>query len=263
MTHQIKIFANPSFGNIRVTTTNEGNPLFCLADVCKALDLSNPSAVKSRLKKEGVYIVDIHTLNNNEGVTINELGNTLINFISESNLYKCIFQSRKQEAEFFQDWIYEEVIPSIRKTGGYSLQQIPSNFAQALRLAAHQAEELERQQALLEEQAPKVLFADAVSASDKDILIGELSTFIQQNGVKNLGQNKLFAYLRQHNYLCSSGERYNLPTQRAIDLEIFRVKVTSINQANGNSRISCTTKVTPKGQLYFINKFLSKELKAI
>lgn len=138
--------------------------------------------------------------------------------------------------------------------------QIPSNFAQALRLAAQQAEELERQQALLKEQAPKVLFADAVSASDKDILIGELSTFIQQNGVKNLGQNKLFAYLRQHNYLCSSGERYNLPTQRAIDLEIFRVKVTSINQANGKSIISCTTKVTPKGQLYFINKFLSKEV---
>lgn len=141
--------------------------------------------------------------------------------------------------------------------------QVPSNFAQALRLAAHQAEELERQQVLLKEQAPKVLFADAVSASDKDILIGELSTFIQQNGVKNLGQNKLFAYLRQHNYLCSSGERYNLPTQRAIDLEIFRVKVTSINQADGRSRISCTTKVTPKGQLYFINKFLSNELKAI
>lgn len=141
--------------------------------------------------------------------------------------------------------------------------QIPSNFAQALRLAAQQAEELERQQALLEEQAPKVLFADAVSASDKDILIGELATFIQQNGVKNLGQNKLFAYLRRNNYLCSSGERYNLPTQRSIDLEIFRVKVTSINQANGKSRINCTTKVTPKGQLYFINKFLSKELKAI
>lgn len=134
--------------------------------------------------------------------------------------------------------------------------QIPQNFAEALRLAAIQAEEIEQQQKLLTEQAPKVLFADAVSCSDKDILIGQLSTILQQNGVKDMGQNRLFDYLRKNEYLCTSGERYNLPTQKSLDLKLFRVKTTTIQQSNGSVKVMNTTKITPKGQMYLVNKFL-------
>lgn len=138
--------------------------------------------------------------------------------------------------------------------------QIPQNFAEALRLAATQAEEIEAQQALLKQQAPKVLFADAVSCSDKDILIGQLSTILQQNGVKDMGQNRLFDYLRKNEYLCTSGERYNLPTQKSIDLQVFRVKTITIQQSDGSVRATNTTKVTPKGQMYFVNKFLKNTI---
>ena len=138
--------------------------------------------------------------------------------------------------------------------------QIPQNFADALRLAATQAEEIEQQQALHQLQAPKVLFADAVSCSDKDILIGQLSTILQQNGVKDMGQNRLFAYLRENDYLCSSGERYNLPQQKSLDLQLFRVKTITIQQSDGSVRATNTTKVTPKGQVYFVNKFLKNKL---
>lgn len=138
--------------------------------------------------------------------------------------------------------------------------QIPQNFAEALRLAAAQAEEIEKQQLLLEQQAPKVLFADAVSCSDKDILIGQLSTILQQNGVKNMGQNRLFAYLRENDYLCSSGDRYNLPQQKSLDLQLFRVKTITIQQSDGSVRATNTTKVTPKGQVYFVNKFLKNKI---
>lgn len=138
--------------------------------------------------------------------------------------------------------------------------QIPQNFAEALRLAAVQAEEIEKQQLLLEQQAPKVLFADAVSCSDKDILIGQLSTILQQNGVKDMGQNRLFAYLRENDYLCSSGDRYNLPQQKSLDLQLFRVKTITIQQSDGSVRATNTTKVTPKGQVYFVNKFLKNKI---
>ena len=135
---------------------------------------------------------------------------------------------------------------------------LPQTFAEALRLAADQQEKIEQQQQLLSIQAPKVLFADAVSCSDKDILIGELSTILNQNGI-DIGQNRLFTYLRENNYLCTSGERYNLPTQRSQDMKLFRVKKTTIQQSDGSTRVSNTTKVTTQGQLYFINKFLCHE----
>lgn len=138
-----------------------------------------------------------------------------------------------------------------------SSQQIPQSFADALRLAAAQAEEIEQQQRLLQEQAPKVIFADAVSCSDKDILIGELATILNQNKV-DIGQNRLFIFLRENGYLCTSGEKYNLPSQRSMDMSLFRVKKTTILQPDGTVRVSNTTKVTPQGQKYFVNKFLKQ-----
>ena len=118
MEQAIQIFSNPQFGEIRTAGTAE-NPLFCLADVCRALELTNPSQVKSRLNQNGVQLIDNHTLCDNEGVSIKQLGNTVANYINESNLYKCIFQSRTEKAELFQEWVTGEVLPSIRKTGGY------------------------------------------------------------------------------------------------------------------------------------------------
>lgn len=125
---EIQIFNNPQFGEIRIVTNEANEPMFCLADVCKALDLGNPSQVKSRLKPNGIQLIDNHGVITNEGVSINKLGNTATNYINEANLYKCIFQSRKADAEKFQDWVCEEVLPSIRKTGSYVMPSVTTGF---------------------------------------------------------------------------------------------------------------------------------------
>lgn len=132
--------------------------------------------------------------------------------------------------------------------------QIPQSFAEALQLAADQAKQIEQQQKEIEQNKPKVLFADAVTASANCILIGELATILKQNGVE-IGQNRLFKYLRENSYLCSHGERYNMPTQKALDLGLFEVKKTAINNPNGSVLVTSTTKVTGKGQVYFMDKF--------
>lgn len=133
--------------------------------------------------------------------------------------------------------------------------QIPQSFAEALQLAADQAKQIEQQQKEIEQNKPKVLFADAVTASEDSILIGELATILNQKGVK-IGQNRLFTYLRDNGYLCKEGERRNQPTQKALDLGLFQVKKSTINAPNGSIIVSSTTKVTGKGQIYFINKLI-------
>lgn len=133
--------------------------------------------------------------------------------------------------------------------------QLPQTYAEALRLLAEQVEESERQKQLIAEQAPKALFADAVATSTQSCLVGELAKILRQNNV-NIGQNRLFDWLRINGYLCQYGERYNQPTQRAMDLELFEVKKTVINKPDGTVLVSTTTKVTGKGQVYFVNKFL-------
>lgn len=140
------------------------------------------------------------------------------------------------------------------RTGGF---QIPQNFSEALRLAAVQAEQMEAQQQQIEAMKPKALFADAVATSDRSCLIAELAKVLQQNGV-NIGQNRLFEWLRRNGYLCSKGEYYNQPTQRAMELGLFEVKKTSITKPDGSVLVSTTTKCTGKGQIYFVNKFLQK-----
>lgn len=132
---------------------------------------------------------------------------------------------------------------------------IPQTFAEALRLAASQAEQIEEQQRKIEADAPRVLFSQAVETSDKSVLIGELAKIICQNGVQ-IGEKRLFVWLRENGYLCSYGERYNQPTQKAMELGLFEIKKTTIQKPNGDTLISNTTKVTGKGQVYFVNKFL-------
>lgn len=141
-----------------------------------------------------------------------------------------------------------------RQAGGF---RVPQNLAEALRLAADQAERAEAQQRQIEAMKPKALFADAVATSDRSCLVAELAKILQQNGV-NIGQNRLFAWLREHGYLGTRGEYYNQPTQRAMGMGLFEIKKTSITKPDGSVLVSSTTKVTGRGQVYFVNKFLNR-----
>ena len=142
-----------------------------------------------------------------------------------------------------------------KQTGGF---KIPQSYSEALKLAATQAEQIEEQQKQIEQQAPKVLFANAVETSQKSCLIGELAKILRQNGV-DIGEKRLFQWLRQNGYLCSYGERYNQPTQKSMDRELFELKKTTIQKPSGEVLVSMTPKVTGKGQIYFVNKFLSNK----
>lgn len=141
-----------------------------------------------------------------------------------------------------------------RQAGGF---RVPQNLAEALRLAADQAERAEAQQRQIEAMKPKALFADAVATSDRSCLVAELAKILQQNGV-NIGQNRLFAWLREHGYLGTRGEYYNQPTQHAMGMGLFEIKKTSITKPDGSVLVSSTTKVTGRGQVYFVNKFLNR-----
>ena len=254
MKDNVKIFENAQFGQIRTSISASNEPLFCLADVCKALGLNGGAKnVRQRLNSKGVVLIN----------TLTTGGEQQLNFINEANLYKCIFQSKKKSAEQFQDWVCEEVLPSIRTKGGYIVahqEETPEQImARALKIADDTIKRVQQQNTLLtqqiEQNKPKVLFADAVTASEDSILIGELATILNQKGVK-IGQNRLFTYLRDNGYLCKEGERRNQPTQKALDLGLFQVKKSTINAPNGSIIVSSTTKVTGKGQIYFINKLI-------
>lgn len=233
--NDLKIFQNDAFGEVRVTNINN-EPYFCLSDICKALELSNPSKVKTRLNAKGMINVNLNTLTNSEGIN-NSVGNPNATFITEANLYKCIFQSRTDRAESFQDWVTGEVLPSIRKTGKYDMQgtyNMPKTFAEALRLAADQQElieqkqiQIEKQTALLEQQAPKVAFAEAIVGSTNSILVGAMAKILTQNGFK-IGQNQLFALLREEGYFGKHGERYNIPIKNTLIAVYSRLKRTHI-----------------------------------
>ncbi len=262
-----KSFFSEQFGNIRIVINESNEPLFCLADVCKALELNNPSAVKSRLKSSGMQLIDNHALNFNEGVIINKLGNRQTTFINEANLYKCIFQSKKAEAEKFQDWVTLEILPSIRKHGAYMTSEIIEKALldpdMVIQLATTLKEERQKRfelESKNKEMKPKVLFADAVSASKRSCSVAELAKIITQNGV-NMGQNRLFTWFRENGYLCKRGSFHNQPTQKAMEMELFEIKQTSINKPDGTILVSTTTKVTGKGQIYFVEKFLKNNIR--
>lgn len=251
----IQIFKNEDFGEIRVVMNEQSEPMFCLSDVCKALELKNPSDVKTRLSAKGVAIADTLTAGGVQSMT----------YINEANLYKCIFQSRKPEAEKFQDWVYEEVLPSIRKHGAYMTQTVIERTLTdpdyLIQLATTLKEERQKRIAAetkIEADAPKVLFAEAVETSDSVCLVGELAKILKQNGIKDMGQNRLYKWLRSHCYLGNKGDNYNLPTQKAMDLGVFKVtKGKRIDRHTGGVIVTRTAKVTVKGLKYFINKFMN------
>lgn len=159
----------------------------------------------------------------------------------------------KQARQYFIE--AENKYRQLQQTGGFT---IPQSYSEALKLAATQAEQIEAQEKRLKAQAPKVLFANAVETSEKSCLIGELAKILRQNGV-DIGEKRLFQWLRQNGYLCSYGERYNQPTQKAMEMGLFELKKTTITKPSGEVIVSVTTKVTGKGQIYFVNKFLSNK----
>ena len=236
---ELQIFNNPEFGQIRVFNLND-KVWFVAKDVCDVLEISNNRDAITRLDMDEVGSTDI----------IDSLGRKQIAaIVNEYGLYSLVLGSRKPEVKKFKRWITHEVIPSIRKTGSYTTQQINSKMLYQI---AQQLEEKEKQ---IEMMQPKALFADAVEASHTSILIGDLAKLLRQNGYE-IGQNRLFDYLRDNGFLMKSGSSKNIPTQRSMEMNLFEIKERTINNPDGSVMIARTTKVTGKGQIYFINHFL-------
>lgn len=241
-----KTFSNNEFGNIR-TAEISGEPWFVGKDIAEILGYQNSSkALKDHVDEED-------KLNNESLSSLGQRGGWLIN---ESGLYSLILSSKLSNAKKFKKWVTSEVLPQIRKTGGY----IPVNenmsdseiMARALVVAQ---KTIENKDKLIEDMKPKAIFADAVVTSHSSILVGELAKLLKQNGI-DIGQNRLFKWLRDKGYLIKrKGTDFNMPTQKSMDLELFEIKERTINNPDGGIRITKTPKVTGKGQLYFVNKF--------
>ena len=250
---EMQIFEKAEFGKVRVVE-HEGQPWFVARDVAVALGYADPAnAVQRHCKKVN---------NSNIGVSPQVPSPKII---PESDVYRLVMRSNLPGAVEFQDWICEEVIPSIRKTGSYGVSALP-NFADPVEAARAWADKEEQRRleeqaklalaAKVEQDAPKVLFADAVSTSKTSILIGDMAKILAQNGIK-IGQKRLFAYLREHGYLMQAGRSKNIPTQYSIEKGLFEVKESAVTMPDGSVRTRITPMVTGKGQLYFIKKFLS------
>lgn len=249
--NDLQIFNNEEFGVIR-TTEIDGKPYFVASDVAKTLGYAIPhKAVQTHCK--GVLKRNIPTSSGNQDVLL----------ITEGDLYRLIMKSKLPSAEKFESWVMDEVLPSIRKNGGYIAGQETLSdeelMAKALLVAQNKIAErdaiIERQQQKIEADKPKTIFADAVNASHTSILVGDLAKLICQNGVQ-IGQKRLFEWLRKNGYLIKNGISRNMPTQRYVEQGLFEVKESTMQNPDGSVRITRTTKVTGKGQVYFVNKFL-------
>lgn len=253
MANELQIFNNPEFGEIR-TLDESGAVLFCGSDVAKALGYSNPRDALSRHCR-GVVKRDTPT----------ESGTQEMSFIPESDLYRLVFGSKLPSAEKFTDWVTKEILPSVRRHGAYMTPEVIERTLTdpdyIIQLATTLKEERQKRKALeaqAEADKPKVLFADSVASSQTSILVGELANLLRQNGV-DIGGTRLFRWLRENGYLIRrSGSDYNMPTQRSMELGLFKIKETAITHADGTVTVSKTVKVTPKAQIYFVNKFLGE-----
>ncbi len=238
------------------TVLVDSEPWWVLADVCRVLEIENSRNVAARLDED-----EKNTVHLADGIR----GNPNVTAVSESGLYKVILRSDKPEAKEFTRWVTHEVLPSIRKHGGYIAGQETMTdeelMARALLVADSKIKERDKRIAEQAEQIkamrPAQVFADAVATSPQSCLVGELAKILRQNGVET-GQNRLFEWLRKNGYLIMRrGTDYNMPTQRAMELALFEIKETAITHSDGRTIVSRTPKVTGKGQNYFINKFLA------
>ena len=245
---EIQIFENAEFGKIR-TIVIDDEPWFVGKDVAAALGYSN---VRDALAKH-VDAEDKNTVAIRDGIQ----GNPNMTVINESGVYALVFGSKLPTARAFKRWVTHEVLPAIRKTGSYhaSGSYMIDDPIERARAWIREQEERKQLAAANAAMQPKALFADAVSASETSILIGGLAKLIKQNGV-DIGQKRLFDWLREHGFLIKNGTDKNMPTQRAMERGLFEVKEGSFVDGNGVNRITRTTKVTGKGQIYFVNRFL-------
>lgn len=246
MNNILEVFNSSEFGSIRTFKIN--NTIhFVGKDIAVALGYSNPQkAVRDHIDDEDRTVNNSFTINGTPAVLINESG-----------LYSLVLSSKLESAKRFKRWITADVLPALRRTGSYSLN-IPQTLPEALRAYADEVEQHNKTKALVEAQRPKVIFADAVSTSESDILVGDLAKLLNQNGYV-VGQNRLFEQLRNEGFLISrKGNSYNMPTQRAMELGLFRIKETAITHSDGRVSLNKTPKVTGKGQQYFINRFIGK-----
>lgn len=248
-------FENAQFGTIRAATV-DGEPWFVATDVAKALGYGHTPHMTRRLDDDEKGVRSVDTPGGMQDLTV----------INEPGLYNAVLGSKLPEAKAFKRWVTHEVLPSIRRTGGYIAakpDETPEEImARALLVAndtmARQRERIEGLAAENDELRPKALFADAVAASDGTCLVGELAKMLRQNGVP-IGQNRLFGWLREQGWLGKSGCNRNVPTQRAMDMGLFRIKETAVTHSDGRVTVNRTPKVTGKGQTYFIDKFIEAE----
>lgn len=253
MAQEITVFTNAQFGSIRAFKDEQGEPLFIAKDVCGVLELGNVTWAMKRLEKDEFSSTKVTQV---DGIKRNMF------VVNEYGLYNLILGSRKPEAKEFKRWVTHEVLPAIRKDGAYVYSDGTEDdnilMARGLLAAQRQIEAknqlIAKQQAELDELYPKALFADAVSASDGTCLVGELAKILTQAGFK-IGQNRLFALLREDGYLGKSGSNKNVPLQRYIEQGLFKIKETVIAHADGHTTINRTPKVTGKGQTYFLAKY--------
>lgn len=239
---------------LRTLTDENGEPWFVAKDVCDVLELSNVSQTLARRLDD----------DEKSSITLNDgtPGNPNRAIVSESGFYVLVLASRKPEAHEFKRWVTHEVLPQIRRTGGYITTTDADDdmtiLAKAVMIGQRTMEEQKRriaaQESHIKELEPKARFADAVAASDGTCLIGELAKMLRQNGL-DIGQNQLFEILRQDGYLGKTGSNRNVPTQKAMDLGLFRIKETAITHSDGHVTINRTAKATGKGQTYFIDRY--------
>lgn len=252
--NEMKVFNNERFGEVRIISIN-GEPWFVGKDVAEILGYSDTfGALKKHVDDDDKQNCQNSSFESNRGLTV----------INESGLYSLILSSKLPAAKEFKKWVTAEILPSIRKHGAYmtdtTLERVLTDPDFLIQIATELKKEKEANKALeskIQADKPKVVFADSVAASNTCILIGELAKMLKGNGY-NVGQNRMFAWLRSRGYLISrKGTDYNMPTQKSMELGLFQIKETSIVHSDGHVSISKTPKVTGKGQQYLINKFIN------
>lgn len=258
--NNLKIFSNYEFGKIRTIIDENNEPWFVGRDVAEILEYASPAnAIKKHIEDEDKGVTELMTPGGKQKMTI----------INESGLYSLIFSSKMDKAREFKRWVTSEVLPDIRKHGAYMtdgvIERTLTDPDYLIMLATNLKEEKAKRalaEAQNERNKPKVLFADTVSASKRSCLMGELAKMISQEAIrqgkldKKIGQNKLFAWMRNKGYLCKGGERRNQPKQAYVEQGLFEIKKGTRLDGQGNNVVTSTTKITGKGQIYFVNKFL-------
>ena len=241
--NEVQVFDNEQFGTIRAIRGVDGEPTFVAKDVLAVLDLDRTATRKLDDDEKGVD--SIHTPGGDQQVTT----------VTEPGFYKLVLSSRKPEAKAFQRWVTHEVLPALRRSGGYIAGQESMSGAELAKAGYEwlmgQVAEKDRQ---IAEMRPKAMFADAVGASDGTCMVGELAKMIRQNGVP-MGQNRLFELLRRDGYLGKTGSNRNVPTKRSMEMGLFRIKETSVVHSDGHVTLNRTPKATGKGQRYFIERY--------